>query len=120
MQAFHIIVPEVVKVVNILRQREVLNIQAQLVSNLALADAHLPVGVRVVLVHPLQPDVAVAVALYDLSLQRMMVSPYFAPSQRDDVVAKVLNMVGKPSFQAVRRAYLVPNDVVRLSRQRVF
>ena len=78
-QTLHVSIPEVMQVVDVLGEGVVCNVEAELVRQLASTNAHFPVCFRVVLVHPLQLDMAEFLALQNLCLQRVMVCPRFTP-----------------------------------------
>ena len=118
-QALHVVVPQLVQVVNVVGQGIVRDVQTEVTRQLAVANAHLPVSLRVLLLYPAKADVLLFLTLGDVRPQCVVVGPELTPCQRDDAVLVLLDTVGQPALQPVDGAYLLPYQTPLFGCQRI-
>ena len=110
MQPLQISVPQVVKVVKVFGHGIVGDKQAQLLCELTLSETHLPIGLWLFFVDPLQPYVAVLLSFHNPGEQCVVLTVWTAPCQAQHSLV-LYDTVSKPQLQTMVCAQQAPKQI---------
>ena len=120
MQPVEVALPQDPQTVGIVIFCEVRDQQIQVVCQLTLLNAHLPVTVIVfIVVFPFQTDAVILHIFQSLRLTDVLFRPWLPPGESEYAVL-LCHVIGYPPLKAVGAADLFPHEVWRLRVQGVF
>ena len=113
-QILHLTLPHLDKVTLILLSCHLGDLKHMSLCQRTCIDAQFKIGLRA-LIKPMETDVYTLAASQQLSLTSLFLTPMESVN-----IARLSNLIGHPSLKATDSTYKIPNNIPRITIQRIF